>query len=475
MADPVLVGVASIPEREASLHEVVAALSPQCQVMHVSLNRYPAVPAWMASYGNVVPTLVDGDGGGDAEKFAAVDDWDGYVVTCDDDIGYPRDYVADLLAGIARHTPATVVGYHGGTTLGWNGSAVAASHKRIRCLGDLAADDTDVNVMGTGVTAYDARHVPVWRDVFRHAFMADVQFACHLRTMGARMAALRHQAGWLTDICPMGGPRIYEAQRGRGDFQHLDTSDLRAQEIRRFDWTRPAPGRPRVRVSVSTCGRPWMAADLLADLAREARWVDMEVGVYEDPAEVRVPYTDAKAIQQAHRHWTWTRFPHRLGRLNYWQLVDRQMRDARQSNADWYVFLPDDVRLVRHAIPRAISTWLRLTDPATLTLWRLQSLEGKSNWTGMHPVPGDHDSTEIFHVDGCYLAQRPMLEAMRFRCTDPQHPHPTGSGVGRLMSRRLHKLGHRMYRVDRSLVVSAGNGVSIMNPDERLRHPTVTL
>lgn len=470
----VLASLATIPEREGALRRVVAALEPQVDCLAVSLNDYDAVPAWFAEHPRVMPTLRPAPNGGDAEKFAAVDGWEGVVVTCDDDLLYPPDYVDSLLAGLERH-PGHAVGYHGGTTLGWNGSAVAASHKRIRCLGDLAADDTDVNVLGTGVTAYHAQEVPVWRGLFRFANMADVQFACHARRFGIRMAALEHRTGWLEDICPMdGGRRIYEAQRGRGEYPELNTTKQRAREIRRFDWTLPAPRRPRVHVAVGTCGRPKLCHDLLLDLEREGRWVDLTVNVYEDPADLRVQYPMAKQV--CHRQgWKWHRFPQRLGRAGYWRLVDQQLRDARNVDADYFIFLPDDVRLVRHAIPKAIDLWCRLAEPATLTLWRLQTLEGLSNWTGRRPRDMDGEAAETFHVDGCYLCQRPTLEDYRYRLVDPKHPYPSGSGVGRQLSKRLHKFHRRMYRVQSSLAVAAGDGVSMMNPAERVLHPTVTL
>ena len=84
---PVMVGVASIPERVGSLEQVVASLAPQVDRIHVALNDYDSIPAFFSAYDHVFPILTSPDNLGDAEKFAAVDDWDGIVATCDDDIG----------------------------------------------------------------------------------------------------------------------------------------------------------------------------------------------------------------------------------------------------------------------------------------------------------------------------------------------------------------------------------------------------
>lgn len=475
MSRRVLVGIATIPERHRSMVKVLDSLSRQADEIVLSLNGYKEIPPSIRKYTNVVPLLQRSGGNGDAEKFAAVDDWEGYVLTCDDDILYPRDYVRTLVAGIERYERKAIVGFHGGTTLGWNGSAVAASHKRIQCLGELPADDPEVNVLGTGVLGWHTDRIPVWRDIFRYANMADVQMCCHARLFGIPFVALAHKRGWLKDICPSlaVSPRIHYSNKHK-DGSIRDTHDLRAQEIRRFDWLTPPPPRPTVRVSITTCKRPHKLMELLIDLEREARWVDLEVMVFEDPSP-KFDYTPVKAFARE-QGWLWYRHHTHLGRMGYWQLVNHQMRACQKSRAEWFLFLPDDVRLVRHAIPRAITTWQFIDNPTTLTLWRLQSLENKSNWTGVKPV-NYGDVSEVFHVDGLYLCKREMLTTIGFRCatTSSTSRTQTSSGVGSWMSRVLHKEGKRMYRVEKSLVISNDDGISIMNPDERALNPAVTL
>ncbi len=473
MTDQVLVGMASIPERAETMLRAVGSLAPQCDRLVVCLNEYEHPPAGLARFGNVEVMMKGEDNEGDAEKFAAVNEWDGIVVTVDDDILYPPDYVARLREGIDKWGPRTAVGFHGGVTLGWDGFHVTASGKRVRCLELLAEDDPDINVLGTGAMGIHAGHIPIWRSSFRYPNMADVQFACHAHALGVPMACLSHTAGWLKDICPPvnQGRRIYDANRN-ADGSRLDTRENSCREISRFDWRQPPPPRPSVHVSVSTCQRPDQLRQLIDDLSREARWVDLHVCVFEDP-DGRSDYAlPQRMVRRA--GWEWHTFDRRLGRMNYWRVVDAELRRARRSTADWYLFLPDDVRLVRHAIPKAITTWYRLEDPTTLTLWRLQSLEGLANWTNKQPIAGA-DADETFHVDGLYLCRRDALAQLGFALERPTIVPPTGSGVGRMLSRNLDDLGARMYRVHESLAVSNDEGVSVMNRSERRRHPAVTL
>jgi hypothetical protein len=472
MSDRVMAGIASIPERADSLRRTLESIAPQVDHISLSLNDYTYWPDFLDNFDNLDATVRDTNGG-DAEKFAGVDDWEGYVVTIDDDLLYPPDYVETLLAGIFRHGGDKIVGFHGGKTLGFNGAALAATHKQIRCLGSLDHDDVDVNVLGTGALAFDATKIPLWRDVFRSPNMADVYLACHARKFGIPMVALAHEAGWLQDICPPGGRRIYDSNRRR-DRSSCDTTEQREREMGRFDWTAPAPARPRVRVSIATCARPHLLPDLLHDLERASRWADLEVGIYEDPSEFT--YSDARQIALANG-WRWHRFDRRLGREQHVQLVNRELADCRRSTADWFVFLPDDIRLIRHGIVRALDIWDRLDDPATLTLWRLKDHEGQPNWTGLLPAKRDH-AWEVFHVDGIYLCRRELLEFLGYAC--PHIPlnrrRATSSGVGRAMSLHLHGAGKRMYRVDRSLAIPVKGEPSVMNPDTRdRRYPGIAL
>ena len=465
-----MAGIASIPGRAAQLEIAVRSLAPQVDRVFVSMNDYAECPEFLNTIPNVSYRGRGPGNGGDAEKFAEIDRWEGVVVAADDDLAYPPDYVEKLLDGLSRWGVNHIVGFHGGETRGYNDSAIAATHRQIRCLGALTTDDPTVNVLGTGALAFDTRAVPLWRGVFRHPNCADVQLACHAHRFGIPMVALAHDEGWIHYLLPENAPTIYGANVA-GDGSERDTRAARKEELDRVNWT-VQPSRPRVRVSIATCERPALLADLLGDVDRDSAALDLEVCVYEDPSGC--DYSEVRAwVEQ--RGWQWRRFPERLGKDGHAELVAAEIRDGRDSSADWFVFLPDDVRLVRHAISRAIDAWDRLDDPATLTLWRLKDHEGMPNWTGLFPVEREH-GWEVFHVDGIYLSRRDLLDfvsqscptltaAGRRRRRAGSLPRPGSSGVGRSMSLTLHRAGRRMYRVSESLALPVPNVPSVMNPD----------
>lgn len=113
----VVIGMASMPEREASLRDAVAALSPQCDELKVCLNNFPSVPMWMDEFPNVVPLLTGAHSKLSDKKAGGKMYWcgiyDAYYLTCDDDIGYPPDYVARMVDAIERYDREAVVCVHG--------------------------------------------------------------------------------------------------------------------------------------------------------------------------------------------------------------------------------------------------------------------------------------------------------------------------------------------------------------------------
>lgn len=469
--DQVLVGIASIPQRASSLERVLESLAPQADRVHVALNGYDVQPDFLYRFENVSWTLNGPDNLGDAEKFAKIDDWCGYIATCDDDILYPHDYIATLVAGIERYGRETLVSFHGGTTQGFSErSHGAATVKRLPCLQELAEDDVNVNAVGTGVLGWHSDFVPLWRGVFRTPNMADVYLACHAHRFAIPMVVLAHRQGWLKNIQPP-GPSIYEGNR-HADGTVFDTRAERKRELDSIDWTQP-PRRPKVRVSVATHEREELLWNLLTDL--EASSIPVHVAVYQDPGMQWYEHGRQLAV---HHEWEWHRMVRKLGREQHWKLVTQEMQGCMNDAADYFVFLPDDVRLERHAIAKAIDTWRRLDDPSTLTLWRLREHEDQTNWTGRKPVELEH-AFEVFHVDGIYLCQRRTLEELGFTCPRPPrdwYRRFKSSGVGRQMSITMHKNGKRMYRVKKSLAIPVRDVPSMMNPDcdDRL-HPWVAL
>lgn len=156
---PITISIATIPSRAAWLERVIAALRPQCDRLLVACNHFAEGP--IPEY----PGTEARRGAGPAsEKFAPIRALldrprgeRGYLLTCDDDIYYPRDYVRRMT----------------GTLDAWGGRAVATAHGA--CLLGNARELQDfvweasfpeasradwINVPGTGVMGIDLDALP---------------------------------------------------------------------------------------------------------------------------------------------------------------------------------------------------------------------------------------------------------------------------------------------------------------------------
>ncbi len=203
MRPPVLASLASVPARERLLETVVRRLLPQVDRIGVYLNGYVRVPSFLADERiEVADSRSDGDRG-DAGKFFWADRRAGYVVTCDDDIDYPPDYMKRLIEGIERYGRRAVVGFHGATL-----HEPLVDYYRSRRLHHFAhtlARDTPVHVLGTGVAGYHSSTWEVRPADFVRPNMADIYLGLAAQERQVPFICLRHEAGWLREL-PARGP-----------------------------------------------------------------------------------------------------------------------------------------------------------------------------------------------------------------------------------------------------------------------------
>jgi hypothetical protein len=210
------------------------------------------------------------ENGGDSEKFAGVDDWDGIVVTVDDDILYPRDYVDRIREGLETWGADHAVGFHGGVT----------RLERLPCHRHPGNDPLPRNPRARrprhqrarhGAMGFHAGHVPIWRDVFRYPNMADVQFATHARALGVPMVCLSHRERWLrTSARRWDKVAASTTRTATGTVRaatRAKTATAKSGASTGCSLRRARPLRPCV---VSTCERPDLLRQLLDDLKREA-------------------------------------------------------------------------------------------------------------------------------------------------------------------------------------------------------------
>ena len=189
----ITIQIASIPEREHMLEKTIKSLRKQCDRIWVGLNNYKAIPKFL---GEQEASIFDNKTG-DAVKFYGAENLEGYVLTCDDDLIYPKDYVAYMTNRLYEYSD------HGVCAVTLHGKEyhrpIRAFNKTLRthrCLG-IVPEDAYVDVVGTGVLCYHTDLIKVSYNDFKRPNMADLWFSKLAKEQGMYLVCLIHESGFL--------------------------------------------------------------------------------------------------------------------------------------------------------------------------------------------------------------------------------------------------------------------------------------
>lgn len=215
----VRIGIASMKGREDGLKQVLARLIPQADEIFVYLNGMDMVPSMLPTATNL--QYFTGKDFGDRSKFLFLEGFDGYYLTCDDDILYPEFYVEHIIDGIERYGRKAVVGWHGSIFSDDFDDYYNSKYRKVLSFSTLRGLDTPVHLLGTGVCGFHTSTINLKFDEFIHANMADVFVALNAQHNNIPMVVLRHERGWATPIEP-DAPSISNVSLGKTSGNGLD-------------------------------------------------------------------------------------------------------------------------------------------------------------------------------------------------------------------------------------------------------------
>ena len=190
-----IAGLATIPQREATLQAVINSIAPQVDRVYVALNGYSKIPEWFHNLRNVIPEITD-NSRGDGFKFLHANIFDAIYFGCDDDIVYPYGYFDYLQAGIARYD--ALVSLHGRIY-----PRPITDFRRFignyRCLNTVPAD-VRVDLVGSGVCGFSTNRLKIYVEDFKIANMADVWLCGKAQEQGVPRWVLKHNVNYLEHI-----------------------------------------------------------------------------------------------------------------------------------------------------------------------------------------------------------------------------------------------------------------------------------
>lgn len=180
--------LATIEARKYTLQGVIDSLKDQVTTVRVYGNDYtPEVKG-----DNV--EVYSGPDYTDNAKFFWLPISKGLYLSCDDDIIYPPDYVKTILEARKKY-PNTWLTFHGRKLKGI-GLNYYTEHYIYPCLKEVAGD-YDIDVAGTGVSAFDTELIKfdplTWED-YR---MSDLMASLELARRRIKIICLGHKAGWI--------------------------------------------------------------------------------------------------------------------------------------------------------------------------------------------------------------------------------------------------------------------------------------
>jgi len=208
----IAIGIASIPSRCEGLRRVVADLLPQCNKMFVYLNHYSNEPGFLVHPKIEVFHSEAHGNHGCPGKFYRAADHGGYFFAVDDDIFYPSNYVEKMCEAVDRWRAC--VGVHGIRLR--NFPVVDYYSERDRetfRFSKARAEDSLVDILGTGTLAFHTRHVKVTSAWFDHPQLSDIPVAADLQRQGVKRVCVARTAGWLKEMPESSEPSLFQLGR----------------------------------------------------------------------------------------------------------------------------------------------------------------------------------------------------------------------------------------------------------------------
>ena len=193
------VGLASIPSRKESLKQVVESLLPQVVGLGVYLNGWERVPSFLKNPKIQVARSQEHGDVRDNGKFFFIDKTEAtYYATVDDDIDYPKDYIATLVRYQQMLGGTYAVGVHAAVY-----PTPIKKLLRQRYLWHFAFDAPSllpVDMLGTGTLLFQRAYWQLDYSEIKNPGMADVWFAVAAKKRDFGLWVVPREKSWMQTI-----------------------------------------------------------------------------------------------------------------------------------------------------------------------------------------------------------------------------------------------------------------------------------
>lgn len=332
--DRVRIGIASIEIRRTALSRVIDCLYDQADEILVYLNDYSEIPKFL-NREKIQVVHQKGDVG-DRGKFYDIDNFSGYLFTCDDDIEYPPYYVQHCIDAIEKYGRKAVVGWHGSLLKTPFVDYYSSESRRVFSFRSGRPDDIAVHILGTGCSSFHTDTINVRYADFLTPNMADVYFALLGQKQRVPFVVIKHDPAEALPLdIPDDKPIHRESMQKTGS--RADTREIQNRCVK--DWQewraeKPEPMHFRASYTIAYVGRVdaerWKKGGILKSggLITQAlralghRVIDVEISQSFD--------TIAEQVKPADIVWIYPGDPERPDFAPVEALIDRVAKAGKQ-------------------------------------------------------------------------------------------------------------------------------------------------
>ncbi len=213
-------GIATIPARAEWLALVLGDILGQVDRLYVYLDGYDAVPACVR---HPKVTVLRSQSHGiwwSTGKFLGVtrESLDCVYITFDDDIRYPPDHVATLVAGLVRYGGQALVGFHG--SLFYPPYHSFLGDRLLFPYTKGLSSDLEVDMLGSATTAFLPARLPIDLRRWPYLDIDDLMLSLAAERNGVCRVALARPGGYLRAI-PIDQRESLSARAVDDDRRHV--------------------------------------------------------------------------------------------------------------------------------------------------------------------------------------------------------------------------------------------------------------
>ncbi|KAF0200616.1 MAG: hypothetical protein FD170_3365 [Bacteroidetes bacterium] len=224
--DKVTAGMATIPGREKSLRDAVNSIINQVDELIITLNGHQSIPDCLKH--EKIKVISDpGNSRGDAAKFAILGA-QGYLFTLDDDLIYPSDYIAVMIAKIDFYSRKALICHHGRFFHNFPVKSYYHSPARIVRCTDQNHKDQVLHIPGTGVSGWHSSTLP--HLAINHFYipnMSDIWMGIYCKINQVQVIGCEHKKYWIQENSAYDRKGAIYARYNRNDaFQTLSINSI---------------------------------------------------------------------------------------------------------------------------------------------------------------------------------------------------------------------------------------------------------